>query len=80
MISREYVLDAVKDVICEVLYMHEEDVTEDLHREILCDDLDYVMVLMELEKKLDVAVDDDAANKVNTVGELVDLFYSVLNA
>jgi len=61
MIDREYILDVVRYVICDVLYMHSTEVTEDLRLSIVCDELDYVMVLMDLEKKLNVAVDDDAA-------------------
>jgi acyl carrier protein len=68
------VFDEVKQIICDVVNVDAEKVTENasLTEDLGADSLDAVEVIMALEDKYGLTIDDDTASSIKTVGELVD--------
>ena len=73
--------EKVKDIIVEQLGVNPEQVTptasfiEDLG----ADSLDIVELVMELEEEFDINIPDDAAEKIQTVGQAVQYIESGIN-
>ena len=72
--SRERVLADVKQIVAEHTPVAVEEIREDhaLEADLLFDSLERVEALMEAEDHFDITVPDDAAEKVRTVGDMVD--------
>lgn len=68
------VFDKVKEIICEELKLEPEKVQleSNLADDLGADSLDAVEVIMSLEDEFDVSIDDDAAQNIKTVKDLVD--------
>ena len=66
--------DRVKKIIVEQLGVKEEDVTPNASfvDDLGADSLDTVELVMELEEEFDVNIPDDAAEKIQTVGQAVE--------
>lgn len=63
----------VKRIICDTLRLQSEDVknASDLISDLGADSLDSVRVQMAIEKEFEVAITDEVANELNTVGDYV---------
>ncbi len=63
----------VKAIIVEKLGVDEKEVTENASftNDLGADSLDTVELIMEFEKEFNIAIPDDQAEKINTVGEAV---------
>ncbi len=67
------VKERVIDIVSEQLGVSKEQITEDTHfvNDIGADSLDTVELVMELEEEFDINIPDDAAEKIQTVGEAI---------
>ncbi len=63
----------VKRIICDTLRLQPEAVenASDLIRDLGADSLDSVRVQMEIEEEFEIAIPEDVANELNTVGDYV---------
>ena len=64
----------VKKIIAEQLGVPEADVTNEkaFVADLGADSLDTVELVMELEEEFDIDIPDDAAEKIQTVGQAID--------
>lgn len=72
--SRQDVLGDVKRIVSEYVSMPAEKI-EETHALIVdlgCDSLDIIEITMEVEEHFDISVPDDAAQNINTVGDIAD--------
>lgn len=67
------VADRVKKIIVDKLGVDEGDVTPESNfiQDLGADSLDTVELIMEFEKEFNIAIPDDQAEKIATVGEAV---------
>ncbi|MBP3504184.1 MAG: acyl carrier protein [Bacilli bacterium] len=67
------VFEKVKKIIVEELNVSEEKVTMEasLVEDLEADSLDAVEIIVRIEEEFDLQVDDEAAENVKTVGDLV---------
>ena len=72
--SSEEVFDKVKEIIVEQLGVAENAVTEESSfiDDLGADSLDIVELIMALEEEFDIEIPDSDAEKVVTVGDVVD--------
>ena len=72
--SSEEVFDKVKEIIVEQLGVAENAVTTEASfiDELGADSLDIVELIMALEEEFDIEIPDSDAEKVITVGDVVD--------
>lgn len=63
----------VKSIIVDKLGVDEKEVTEaaSFTNDLGADSLDTVELIMEFEKEFNIAIPDDQAEKINTVGEAI---------
>ncbi len=66
--------ERVIDIVAEQLGVEKENVTSDTHfvNDLGADSLDTVELVMELEEEFDITIPDDAAEKIQRVGEAID--------
>ena len=66
--------ERVIDIVAEQLGVDKEKITRDTHfvNDLGADSLDTVELVMELEEEFDINIPDDAAEKIQTVGEAID--------
>ena len=64
----------VKKIIAEQLGVPEADVSNEkaFVADLGADSLDTVELVMELEEEFDITIPDDAAEKIQTVGQAID--------
>jgi len=67
------VQERVIDIVAEQLGADKEKVNIDTHfvNDLGADSLDTVELVMELEEEFDINIPDDAAEKIQTIGEAV---------
>ncbi|HHB78303.1 MAG TPA: acyl carrier protein [Saprospiraceae bacterium] len=67
------IAEKVRAIIVDRLGVDEADVTTDANfiNDLGADSLDTVELIMELEKEFDIAIPDEEAEKIQTVGEAV---------
>ena len=72
--SSEEVFDKVKEIIVEQLGVAEDAVTQEASfiDDLGADSLDIVELIMALEEEFDMEIPDEDAEKVVTVGDVVD--------
>lgn len=72
------VLDRVKRIIIERLQVEESEVTPEasFKDDLGADSLDVVELVMELEDEFDLEISDEDAEKITTVGEVLDYIKS----
>ncbi len=65
--------ERVIDIVAEQLGADKEKITADTHfvNDLGADSLDTVELVMELEEEFDINIPDDAAEKIQTIGEAV---------
>jgi len=68
------VLERVTDIVSEQLGVDKDELTKDTSfvNDLGADSLDTVELVMELEEEFDVNIPDDAAEKIQTIGQAVD--------
>ena len=68
------VADRVIDIVAEQLGVDREKVTPETSfvNDLGADSLDTVELVMELEEEFDINIPDDAAEKIQTVGQAID--------
>jgi len=66
--------ERVVDIVAEQLGVDKEKVSKETSfvNDLGADSLDTVELVMELEEEFDVTIPDEAAEKIQTVGEAVD--------
>ncbi|MCE9547762.1 MAG: acyl carrier protein [Planctomycetia bacterium] len=67
------VQERVIDIVSEQLGADKDKITMDTHfvNDLGADSLDTVELVMELEEEFDITIPDDAAEKIQTIGEAV---------
>lgn len=72
--SSEEIFDKVKEIIVEQLGVAEDNVNEDASfiEDLGADSLDIVELIMAIEEEFDIEIPDTDAEKVVTVGDVVD--------
>ena len=67
--------DLLKEIIAEVLNVDAAEITVDTTfvDDLGADSLDVFQIIMGVEEKLNIEVDTDAAEKISTVGDAVEL-------
>ena len=73
-VSSEEVFDKIKEIIVEQLGVAENSVTEEASfiDDLGADSLDIVELIMALEEEFDIEIPDTDAEKIVTVGDVVD--------
>ncbi len=68
------VADRVIDIVAEQLGVEREKVTPETSfvNDLGADSLDTVELVMELEEEFDITIPDDAAEKIQTVGQAIE--------
>jgi len=66
--------ERVIDIVSEQLGVDKEKVTRETSfvNDLGADSLDTVELVMELEEEFDITIPDDAAEKIQTVGQAID--------
>ncbi|MGE3241969.1 MAG: acyl carrier protein [Pirellulales bacterium] len=67
------VMERVTDIVADQLGVDKEKITADTSfvNDLGADSLDTVELVMELEEEFDINIPDDAAEKIQTVGQAV---------
>jgi len=73
-LSREDVLQGVRDIVAEQVGIAPDRVLEEhrLAEDLDCDSLTLVEITMEVEEHFDISIPDEQAEQVQTVGHIVD--------
>jgi acyl carrier protein len=68
------VMERVKDIVADNLGVDREKITPETSfvNDLGADSLDTVELVMELEEEFDINIPDDAAEKIQTVGQAVE--------
>ena len=68
------VADKIKKIIVDKLGVDESEVTNDASftNDLGADSLDTVELIMEFEKEFDISIPDEEAEKIQTVGQVID--------
>ncbi len=66
--------ERVKDIVAEQLGVDKEKIKKESNfvNDLGADSLDTVELVMELEEEFDISIADDAAEKIQTVGEAIN--------
>ena len=74
-------LEAMTDIVAEQLGVDKEKITPETSfvNDLGADSLDTVELVMELEEEFDINIPDDAAEKIQTVGQAVEYIESSMN-
>ena len=68
------VFDQLKDIILDQLDVDEEDITldADFIDDLQADSLDITLLMKTISEEFDIPVEDDAVDKISTVGDAVE--------
>lgn len=68
------VMERVKDIVADNLGVDRDKITPETSfvNDLGADSLDTVELVMELEEEFDINIPDDAAEKIQTVGQAID--------
>ena len=74
--------ERVIDIVAEQLGVEKEKVTPDTSfvNDLGADSLDTVELVMELEEEFDINIPDDAAEKIQTVGQAIEFIEKAQSA
>ncbi len=72
--TRDEVAKKVEDIIIDKLNVDASEVEDEANftLDLGADSLDTVELIMEFEKEFDIKIEDDEAQKIQTVGDAVD--------
>lgn len=73
------VKDRVIDIVADQLGVNKDQVTRETHfvNDLGADSLDTVELVMELEEEFEISIPEDAAEKIQTVGQAIDFIEKV---
>jgi len=76
------VAERVIDIVADQLGVERDKITHDTSfiQDLGADSLDTVELVMELEEEFDINIPDDAAEKIQTVGQVIDFIEKEQNA
>lgn len=76
------IADRVKAIIVDKLGVEEAEVipTANFIQDLGADSLDTVELIMEFEREFDVAIPDEQAEKITTVGDAIEFIQANVNA
>ena len=76
-VSKEEILTQLRPIIAEQLGVDESEVKEDASftDDLNADSLDLVEMIMSLEEKFHVQINDEDAEQIKTVGQAVEFIY-----
>ena len=76
--KREEIFEKVRDIIVEHLGINEEDVKENATfvEDLAADSLDIVELVMQIEEEFEMQIPDSDAEKIVTVGDVVEYIES----
>jgi acyl carrier protein len=74
-------MERVKDIVADNLGVDREKITLETSfvNDLGADSLDQVELVMELEEEFDINIPDDAAEKIQTVGQAVEYIEAGMN-
>ena len=74
--------ERVIEIVCENLGVNKDQVTRktSFQEDVGADSLDIVELVMELEEEFDINIPDDAAEKIQTVGQAIKFIEEAQNA
>ena len=72
--TRDEVAKKVEDIIVDKLNVDASEVKDEVNftLDLGADSLDTVELIMEFEKEFDIKIEDDEAQKIQTVGDAID--------
>lgn len=75
------VFEKLKDIILDQLDVDEDEVTPeaDFIDDLQADSLDITLLMKAISEEFDIAVEDDAVDKISTVGDAVEFIESYIN-
>ena len=75
------VFEKLKDIILDQLDVDEDEVTmeADFVDDLQADSLDITLLMKTISEEFDIAVEDDAVDKISTVGDAVEFIESYIN-
>lgn len=76
--GKKMIFEKVKHIIVDQLGVNENEITTDsvFTEDLGADSLDVVEFIMALEEEFDIEIPDEAAEKVSTVGDVVEYIRS----
>ncbi len=74
--------ERVTDIVAEQLGVSKDQIKKETHfvNDLGADSLDTVELVMELEEEFDINIPDDAAEKIQTVGQAIDHIESAVQS
>lgn len=80
-VSKDEILTQLRPIIAEQLGVEESEVKEDASftDDLNADSLDLVEMIMSLEEKFHVQINDEDAEQIKTVGQAVEFIYDHTN-
>ena len=75
------VFEKLKDIILDQLDVDEDEVTMDADfiDDLQADSLDIALLMRTISEEFDIAVADDAVDKISTVGDAVEFIEAYIN-
>ena len=80
-VSKDEILAQLRPIVADQLGVDENDVKEDASftDDLNADSLDLVEMIMSLEEKFHVQINDEDAEQIKTVGQAVEFIYDHTN-
>lgn len=75
------VFEKLKEIILDQLDVDEDEITmeADFVDDLQADSLDITLLMKTISEEFDIAVEDDAVDKISTVGDAVEFIESYIN-
>lgn len=72
--------EKIRDIICEVLSLEPEEITKGSNfvDDLGADSLEVYQIILAAEEEYEIEIPQDDADKVKTVGDIVDLVKSLI--
>ena len=75
------VFEKLKDIILDQLDVDEDEITMDADfvDDLQADSLDITLLMKTISEEFDIAIEDDAVDKISTVGDAVEFIEAYIN-
>ena len=75
------VFERLKDIILDQLDVDEDEITmeADFVDDLQADSLDITLLMKTISEEFDIAIEDDAVDKISTVGDAVEFIEAYIN-